>query len=108
MSEVKCNKIKNKYVFKCGNSNCNKYKTTRSIRSERFFLDNFNINFKDVLKIMSKFSQAIQCVDVLNEIHCCKNNLSKLFSTFRRLCRKYYENNCFLLGGDEHIINCDE
>ena len=38
MSEVKCNKIKYKYVFKCGNSNCNKYKTT-SIHSESF-LDN--------------------------------------------------------------------
>jgi len=62
----------------------------------------------DVLKIMWKFSQEIQWVDVLSEIHCGKNTLNKLFSKLRRLCRKYYEDNYFLLGGDGYIINCDE
>jgi len=107
MDEVVCNKIKDKCVFKCYTTTCNKYKTTRSIRSYSF-LENINISLKDVLKIMWKFSQEIQCVDLINEIECGKNSLYKLYSLFRQLCKKYYDDNPLLLGGIGRVVNCDE
>ena len=66
------------------------------------------MTLKDVLKIMWKFSQEIQCVDIINEIDCGKNSLKNLYSLFRKLCKKYYDDNPILLGGHGSVINCDE
>ena len=107
MDEVQCNRIKDKCVFKCYNKSCTKYKTTRSIRKNSF-LENINMTLKDVLKIIWKFSQEMQCVDIINEIDCGKNSLNNLYSFFRKLCKNYYDDNPILLGGNGSVINCDE
>lgn len=107
MTEVLCHKIKDKYVFKCQNKECVKFKTTKSIRHGSF-LEHFNIILADVLKLLWKFSQEIQCVDVIHEIECGKNSLNKFYSSMRTLCKRYYEDNDILLGGHNCIINIDE
>jgi len=66
------------------------------------------MTLKNVLKIMWKFSQEIQCVDIINEIDCGKNSLSNLYSLFRKLCKKYYHDNPILLGDHGSVINFDE
>jgi len=47
-------------------------------------------------------------VDIINEIDCDKNSLNNLYSLFRKLCKKYYDDNPILLGGNGSVINCDK
>ncbi|KAF0986215.1 hypothetical protein HZS_3964 [Henneguya salminicola] len=71
-------------VMQCINLDCHKYKTTLSIRKNSI-LSEFNILFKDFIKMTWKFSQKFSIVDFKNEVNCSENTTIKYFGCLRKL-----------------------
>ncbi|KAF0985656.1 hypothetical protein HZS_6396 [Henneguya salminicola] len=88
-------------VMQCINLDCHKYKTTLSIRKNSI-LSEFNILFKDFIKMTWKFSQNVSIVDFKNEVNCSENTTIN-FTTLCFVMPKYHrgratQNEALVLG----------
>lgn len=107
MKKTKCDKIKDKEVFKCQFITCEKRRTTRSIRSESFLSD-ISIELKDVIKVLWKFSNETQVKDIVEEVGCSKNGILHMYVKLRHICTQFIANKNIQLGGPGAIVQIDE
>lgn len=108
MKWTKYSNISDNFVWKCNNKNCQKYKTTISIRNKSL-LNNFRLSLKNCLEILYRFSKEEQIYMILKDIKTIsKPTIIKFYEKLRSLCEKYNNDNPILLGGEGIICQVDE
>lgn len=107
LNEVKYKRHIDGFAFRCYKSKClNKMKYI-SIRKYSFF-EKFNIELIDVLQICFDwfFEQSIKYVSISHRPS--KNTVLKIFSSLRKKCNVYFNENPIRLGGNGYICQIDE
>ena len=102
-----CSKTKDKFVWKCGNKQCLKFKTTLSIRNNSFF---------EKTRIDLQMGVYVIYHKSINTLH--KNisiltgpghdKVTEMRRTFRSACVELFIRNLIFLGGSVIICQIDE
>ena len=71
-------------------------------------MENVKTSLKYFIKIFCKFSQEIQCHNVIDELNFGLNSLNNIYSLLRKLCKRYNKYFPILLGGEGYLLNAAE
>ena len=100
-------KFIDKYVWKCVNKKCLKYKTTKSIRKLSIF-EKFKVSLKIILHVLYLWSLITQIKIVCQSINCTRQFVAKNFQCLRKECGNYFMKYPLKLGGQNIVCQIDE
>ncbi|KKO73840.1 hypothetical protein AAJ76_207000566 [Vairimorpha ceranae] len=102
-----CSKIKDKFVWKCGNKQCLKFRTTLSIRNNSFF-EKTRIDLQ--MRVYSIYLWSINTshknIGVLARLG--HNMVADMCRSFRNACVEFFTRNPIFLSGPGIICQIDE
>lgn len=108
MTQTKCNKKKDKYVWKCQDKTCPRYKTTRSIR-DGSFIENFRLDLKTIILLLFRFfKEECNIGKTSLELDISTPTIISFFASLRIKISAYLVYNPIQLGGPSVICQIDE
>lgn len=101
------NKIKDKFVWKCEYNLCEKYKTTKSIRSSSFF-EGSRLELQMIIFTIYLWSENYMISSTVRLTGLSRNTVIIIYDFLRSICTQYFENYPIKLGGPQIICQIDE
>lgn len=107
MNWTGCSSIQDKYVWKCQQKDCAKYKQTTAIRKDSFF-SRSRLSLQKWIEAIFYWCEDISVTQAVNLLNLSRVTVVNLFSYFREICTKFFEKNPIQLGDAGLIVQIDE
>ena len=102
-----CSKIKDKFVWKCGNKQCLKFRTTLSIRNNSFFeKTRIDLQMRVYFIYHKSINTSHKNIGVLAGLR--HDKVTEMCRNFRNACEEFFIRNPISLGGPDIIHQIDE
>lgn len=95
------------YWWRCMNSECSKYQTTKSVRSGGCF-ENFSMDIVTLIKVIVLWSNGVQQYKILKLLPVSRSFLHKFENFMCNKIERYFEINPVFLGGVNRTCQIDE
>lgn len=107
MNWTACSTVRDKYVWKCQQKICTKYKQTASIRKDSFFFRS-RLSLQKWIEAIFYWCEDISVTQAVNFLNLSRVTVVDIFNFFREICSKHFEKNPIKLGGTGRIVQIDE
>lgn len=107
MNWTRCSSIQDKYVWKCQQKVCAKYKQTTSIRKDSFFFRS-RLSLQKWIEAIFYWCEDISVTQAVNFLNLSRVTVVDIFNFFREICTKYFDKNPIRLGGAGLVVQIDE